>query len=364
MRLSPGAVESVLFRARRGLKGEYSEIVTGERCKRMQDVMAEVANGIANLGERRTLIRHMRDCSTCRRDAAGLGLAGLAVPSEERRGLKRALSRVAAFLPLPAFFGRRAEAGEQLFGASSFAAQAQGTAAQLTAVGGDHAVSVVHKAAAVVAAVAVVGGGTVAIQKAGVKLPVKIPGLDSIAAKKDTAGPRAGHDGAGGPGGPRPAGPGGPAPPGGVGHPQAAGGGSGSSPAAAPLTTNVPSPAVGSPGTPEATAPGGTAPADSSPAESGTPPSSGADRPQGDQPTDKLDSGGSTGDGSSKPDHGATDPTTPSQLTTPSGEQIPAGLPTGIQRQLESGKRTLDDLPPGLQKKLANGSTSAATTAP
>jgi RNA polymerase sigma factor (sigma-70 family) len=363
MRLSPGAVESVLFRARRGLKGEYSEIVTGERCKRMQDVMAEVANGIANLGERRKLIRHMRDCSACRRDAAALGLAGLAVPSEERRGLKRALSRVAAFLPLPAFFGRRAEAGEQLSGASSFAAQAQGTAAQLTAVGGDHAVSVVHKAAAVVAAVAVVGGGTVAIQKAGVKLPVKIPVLDSIAAKKDhgkpqeTAGPSAGHDRAGGPSGP--------APSSGANHPEAAVGGQGSSPAAAPLTTNAPSSAVGSPGTPEATAPGGTAPVDSSPAESGTPPSGGADRPQGDQPTDKVDSGGSTGDGSSKPTHGATDPTTPSQLTTPTGEPVPAGLPPGIQRKLESGALALDDLPPGLQKKLAkNESTSAATTAP
>jgi len=93
MRLSPAAVESVLFRARRGLRGEFAEIVTGERCKRMQDVMAGVANGIANLGQRRNLIRHMRDCSACRRDAAALGLAGLAVPSEERRGLKRALSR-------------------------------------------------------------------------------------------------------------------------------------------------------------------------------------------------------------------------------------------------------------------------------
>jgi hypothetical protein len=39
-------------------------------------------------------------------------------------------------------------------------------------------------------------------------------------------------------------------------------------------------------------------------------------------------------------------------------------LPPGIQRQLESGQRTLDDIPPGLQKKLANGSTNAPTAAP
>jgi len=35
MQLSRHAVESVLFRARRGLKGEYSEIQTGRRCRRM-----------------------------------------------------------------------------------------------------------------------------------------------------------------------------------------------------------------------------------------------------------------------------------------------------------------------------------------
>ena len=84
------------------------------------------------------------------------------------------------------------------------AAQAQGTAAQLTAVGGDHAASVVQKAAAVVAAVAVVGGGTAALEQAGVKVPI----VHSITAKKDgdskaagTAGPgAASFGGAGGAG--------------------------------------------------------------------------------------------------------------------------------------------------------------------
>jgi RNA polymerase sigma factor (sigma-70 family) len=175
MRLSRHAVESVLFRARRGLKGEYSDIQTGRRCRRMQGLMAEIAEGMGNLAERRKLIRHMRDCAPCRREAAALGLAGLAVPSDERRGLERAFSRVAAFLPLPAFFGRRASEAEQFSGASSFAAQAQGAAIQLSAIGSDHVVSAVHKAAAVMAAVAVVGGGGVAMQKAGVTLPVTIP---------------------------------------------------------------------------------------------------------------------------------------------------------------------------------------------
>ena len=184
MRLSRHAVESVLFRARRGLRGEYSDIQTGRRCRRMQALMATIAEGMGDLRERRKLIRHMRDCSSCRREAAALGLTGLAVPSEERRGLERAFSRVASYLPLPAFFGRRAGEAEPLAGAGSFAAQAQTAAAQLSVMGTDHMVSAVHKAAAVVAAVAVVGGGGVAMNKAGVDLPMKIPVLNSMAAKK------------------------------------------------------------------------------------------------------------------------------------------------------------------------------------
>ncbi|PWU24853.1 MAG: hypothetical protein C5B48_04280 [Candidatus Rokuibacteriota bacterium] len=182
MRLSRHAVESVLFRARRGLKGEYSEIQTGRRCRRMQALMAEIAEGMGDLGERRKLIRHMRDCSGCRREAAALGLSGLAVPSEERRGLERAFSRLAAYLPLPAFFSRRAGEAEQFSGASGFAAQAQSAAFQLSTMGSDHVVSAIHKAAAVMAAVAVVGGGGVAMQQAGVPLPVSIPVFDSAAA--------------------------------------------------------------------------------------------------------------------------------------------------------------------------------------
>ena len=94
---------------------------------------------------------------------------------------------VAAFLPLPAFFGRRAGEAEQFSGASSFAAQAQGAALQLSTIGSDHVVSAIHKAAAVMAAVAVVGGSGVAIHQTGVKLPVKIPVLESATASKGPA---------------------------------------------------------------------------------------------------------------------------------------------------------------------------------
>jgi RNA polymerase sigma factor (sigma-70 family) len=267
-----------------------------------------------------------------------------------RRGVKRAFDRVAAFLPFPALFGRRGESGEQDSGASSFAAQAQGTAAQLTAVGGDHAASVVHKAVAVVAAVAVVGGGTAALEQAGVKVPI----VHSITAKKDddskaagTAGPgAASFGGVGGPGHDSAGGPGGSGPPGGADDPMVpGGGGAGSSPALASPVSHAP-------------APGTTAPDNSAPA-SPTPGGGDSNGSQGNQPTSgKVDNGGGSGGGSSNSTKGGSGQTDSQPPTTPAGEPIPPELPPGIQRQLESGKRTLDDLPPGLKKKLPDGSTS------
>ena len=246
---------------------------------------------------------------------------------------------------------------------ASFAAQAQGTAAQLTAVGGDHAASVVQKAVAVVAAVAVVGGGTAALEQAGVKVPI----VHSITAKKDgdskaagTAGPgAASFGGAGGAGRDRAGGPGGSGPPGGANDPMVpGGGGAGSPPALASPVSQAPA-AGGGPAAPETTAPGTTAPGNSAPASpvSG---GGGSNGSQGNQPVSgKVNNGGgSGGGGSSNSTKGGSGQTDSQPLTTPAGEPIPPELPPGVQRQLESGKRTLDDLPPGLKKKLPDGSTS------
>jgi RNA polymerase sigma factor (sigma-70 family) len=353
MRLSKTAVESVLFRARRGLKGEYTEIQTGERCKRMQVVMTVVAGGMGDLRERRKLIRHMRDCTNCRREAAALGLAGLAVPSADRRGLERAFSRLAAFLPFPAFFSRRAQETEQFAGTSgSFAAQAQGAAAQLSTVSVDHAVSAVHKAAAVVAAVAVVGGGGVAIEKTGLKLPV----LGSIVEKhRDKAAASGGDSSAGG-----------------ALPPTAnAGGGSGTHGGRALPVGGGPNPAPsalagsGQPVT-QAAPDAGTAtpfvspdPSDSAPSKSapGTPASG------GDTQTNGTGGGGTTtdsGSGGTKPDSGGTKKESGSDSTTTSGDTasgtpsdaVLQALPPGIAKQVVDGKRTIDTLPPGQKKKL------------
>jgi RNA polymerase sigma factor (sigma-70 family) len=176
MKLSRPAVESMLFRARRGLKTHFSEITTGARCRRMQAAMAEIAEGQGSLRDRRLLLRHIRDCTACRRQATAMGFSGVALPAESGR-FRDAVSRVAALLPLPFLFNRRPEDSDQVTGSSSsIGVQAQGFVTQLSAVGNvsaDHASSVIHKAAAVVAAVAVIGGGAgVAVKESGVKLPV------------------------------------------------------------------------------------------------------------------------------------------------------------------------------------------------
>lgn len=382
MRLSRTAVESVLFRARRGLKGEYAEIATGERCTRMQGVMAQVSDGGGDLRERRKLIRHMRDCGRCRRDAAALGLSGLAVPSDDRHGLERVFSRVAAFLPLPAFFSRRADQTDQLAGGSSFAAQAQGAAAQFSAVGADHAVSAVHKVAAVVAAVAVVGGGGVVMKSAGVDLPLKLPVIGSIMKDDHSKAAAAGGSVQSGelPPAANGGGDGAPAP----GGPLSAGGAAQQDPGAAavgldPLTTGTgPLPAAGtapaagdglsSPGAlaPDATDPAGTAPSgDNAPASGdGTQPAGGTDtKTKGSKGSGSPDTGGSgsgSGSESGSSSGGASSP----PLKTPAGEPIPQTLPPGVQKQLESGKRTLDDLPPGQKKKLAVPVETTTVTTP
>jgi RNA polymerase sigma factor (sigma-70 family) len=361
MRLSKTAVESVLFRARRGLKGEYIEIQTGERCKRMQAVMARVAEGMGDLRERRKLIRHMRDCTNCRREASALGLSGLAVPSDDRRGLERAFSRLASFLPLPAFFSRRPDETEQLASGSSFAAQAQGAAAQLSTVSADHAVSVVHKAAAVVAAVAVVGGGGVAIHKAGVKFPV----IDSIVKKHDAKpGAAAGNSAqanlptaatGGGSGPPGKQSPGGPAESTPSGIPIAGS----SAPTGAEQTAGTPATFVSpDPGSPGGTDTPGTGSGDNKTTTDNGNGGKGAG-------SGSTETGSGSDSGGTKPKKKDGDPGSTDTGATAPTDSILQLLPPGIARQIESGKRTVDDLPPGQKKKIpppADPAAAAPTT--
>ena len=305
MGITRGAVESMLFRARQGLRDEYGQIATGQRCLRMRPVMARMAEGMGGLRDRRSLARHVRGCQSCRRDAFAMGLGGPALEAPTT-GLRGGLSRVAALLPLPWLIHRRPDgsgaASSAGGGGSALAAHAH-TVTNFTAtagVGADHAATAIQKAVAVAAAVAVVsGGGIVAGQRDNEADLLLKPDSSAVPARAEAFGPKV--------------------PP--------ALRQLGTSPTGAPLTTAVtppaaaatgapagsptapapqlttPGPAAGAPSAPSGTptAPAGSAPAGSAPG-TGTPDSGPAPDTSapaaGPAPSDTSDGGSSTGGGS------------------------------------------------------------------
>jgi RNA polymerase sigma factor (sigma-70 family) len=107
MGLSRPSVESTLFRARRRLTEEYDELVSGERCHRIQGIIVTAGGSSLGARDQRRLQRHIAHCQPCRREArlAGLETAVLARPVRDVVAAK-----VAAFLPFPFLFkGRKAE---------------------------------------------------------------------------------------------------------------------------------------------------------------------------------------------------------------------------------------------------------------
>lgn len=169
MRISPAAVESMLFRARRGLKDEYEDIATGERCRRMQGLMASLAEGLGGSRDRRALARHVQDCSLCRHEAVAMGLGSLVLPDRPGK-VRSALHRAAALLPLPWLFRRRRSSPTSDGGASGLATRAQtalSNAGLAVGAAGEQAASFVPKAVAVLAAAVVIGAGGVVGEKSG-----------------------------------------------------------------------------------------------------------------------------------------------------------------------------------------------------
>ena len=182
MGITRASVESMLFRARQGLRDEYGEIATGARCERMRPVMGRMVEGLGGLRDRRALARHVRNCGSCRRDAYAMGLGGSALEAPAK-GVRGRLSRVASLLPLPWLIHRRgddpsAASSAAGGGGGSLTAQAHTAIAQLSStmtVSADHAATGIQKAVAVVAAVAVVGGGGIVASKTDTRgeLPLK-----------------------------------------------------------------------------------------------------------------------------------------------------------------------------------------------
>ena len=200
LRISHSAVESLLFRARRGLRDEYGEISTGERCRKMRMFMAQAVEGVGRRRDRRALVRHTEGCAVCRRDAFVMGLGPMV--DDERGGVRRGLSKVAALLPLPGFLNRRSEETGQLSsggGGLSFASHAQAAINHVTVSAGttvEHAATAMQKAAAVVAAAAVVGGGGFVASETRTVHPVSAHGAEKRIAEAPRSGVTPVHPGA------------------------------------------------------------------------------------------------------------------------------------------------------------------------
>ena len=376
MGITRASVESMLFRARQGLRDEYGQIATGERCLRMRPVMARMAEGVGGLRDRRALARHVRGCQSCRRDAFAMGLAGSALEAPVP-GLRGGLSRVAALLPLPWLIHRRGdETGASATaggGGGTLASQAQTAINQFSSTigagGADHAATAIQKAVAVVAAVAVVGGGGIVATKSRTDGDLLLKRDRAAASARGDVGPAL-------PPGLRPLSPAiaGGAAPAIAGTPALAGALTNPAATGVPAATTpggVPVPVVSPVTAPDALvtpiSPGGSEPGVDSPG-TGTPESlSGADTgtPSGDTGGSTGDTGSSTGDpsagggdgtsgsGTDTGGSGTTDPTTGGGVP-PTETALPPEciLPPGLDRQ--------DRIPPGHARKCAAALEAAA----
>src|SRR3954447_4267558 len=88
MGLSRPGVESTLFRARKRLTEEYDELVSGQRCARIQSIIAAAGGTAPGTRDQRRLARHVSHCQPCRRMAMA---AGLDISSLPRTPVRRAI---------------------------------------------------------------------------------------------------------------------------------------------------------------------------------------------------------------------------------------------------------------------------------
>ena len=178
MELSPAAVESTLFRARRKLEHEYDQLDTGRRCRLVGAAIGRLAEGVDSDRDRKRLDRHAQRCSSCRRRARELGIEPLL-----RRSRRRVAARAAALLPAPGLL-RRNPGEETLFGTG-----AQQGASSLAAVApnADAIAGPVSKAVALIAAAACIGGGGATLGGTG---PLSVPRDGERHGERSTAGQR------------------------------------------------------------------------------------------------------------------------------------------------------------------------------
>jgi RNA polymerase sigma factor (sigma-70 family) len=149
--MSRPSVESTLFRARRRLTEEYSELVSGERCRRIQAIIATAATGELGTRDQRRMARHVSYCQSCRRQARLAGLDSSVLVHKPVR------AKIAAFLPLPAFLRRRW--GGSSDGLSGVASGHAPAVAQWSSAVSDPSTTGWVKAAATAATIAIAGAG-------------------------------------------------------------------------------------------------------------------------------------------------------------------------------------------------------------
>src|SRR5690349_6804901 len=109
MGLSRPAVESTLFRARRRLSEEYDELASGERCLRVQSIIASASGGRIGARDTRRLARPVAHCQPCRRQALAAGVDEALVARRPLR--ERVVEKVAALFPTPLIMRGRRDGG-------------------------------------------------------------------------------------------------------------------------------------------------------------------------------------------------------------------------------------------------------------
>jgi RNA polymerase sigma factor (sigma-70 family) len=210
LNVSPAAVESILFRARRGLKDEFDQIATGERCRRMQPLIAAIAEGVGGARDRRALARHVRFCTSCRREATVMGLGGFVVDALRDGRMKRSMRKVASLFPIPPFLRRRGGGGAADGSiAERISVRVSAPMSQLGIAGSpsaENAAGALSKVAAVAVAAALIGGGGVVGQKSGAVSASTSQPAGAAALSSLSTGAGGGGLGTGGPGQISPAG--------------------------------------------------------------------------------------------------------------------------------------------------------------
>ena len=159
--LTRPAVESALFRARRRLESEYTELSEGRRCEAMRATIARMAAGTQRGAEEHRLARHAKRCPSCLRQAREQGVEPLTTLGALRQ-------KAAALLPLPWLFRRSGDDGGGVLALFST---------------GANAAPLAERAVAIVAAAALVGAGGVALERGALSGERATAGEDRHAAE-------------------------------------------------------------------------------------------------------------------------------------------------------------------------------------